>query len=536
VTRKRIATLIALIGIVPGLTGAASPAAGSRLAQVTVREVAQFAVPPPPRPREPVPNRGGGGGGWLIPGLTAAGLAAWALGGHHAQPRNEPRPQSPSAPVPVVVTGTVTDDSGHPLVSAAVELFSKPAGREPARRVRMVAQSDSSGFTPQAYVETDTNGRYAILSKLGAGAHRLIVSASEHALAQVSFDVSTATQHVVQNVVLHQPSAAATPEPYEQRTIYYVTDRAVDNGAQRFDFANVARSVPGVAVGRATVSVAHSDTSSAQFAPIAYTHVTRPAFGQAVVDDVSRPMPAVAFSNALIAEAQRSRSRSIVIYIHGYNQSFDDGVRDATQFQYETGIDAPFVAYSWPSAHDLLKYTVDEDSNSASISNFVQFIGPLKATAARAQIRIMIVAHSMGNRIAVRSFEMLPDCVEAAVMAAPDVYSRELSNGLSLVRKGVKHVTIYASQTDQALLLSNVFHQDSRVGLFKNDPFVATGMDTVDATAADTSMLGHSYYIESAIVAADIARFFSGADPSQRPHLEEKSVETFNYWAIVRPQ
>src|SRR5450755_314622 len=76
------------------------------------------------------------------------------------------------------------------------------------------------------------------------------------------------------------------------------------------------------------------------------------------------------------------------------------GVRDAAQFQYETGLDAAVLAYSWPSAHDLLKYAVDEDSNSASSNNFVQFVGPLKAAAARARVRMMIVAHSMGNRIA----------------------------------------------------------------------------------------------------------------------------------------
>jgi esterase/lipase superfamily enzyme len=530
---KRLAALIALTAVALGLTGAGSP--GLRTAPV----VAQL-YPPQSRERGPQrgppPNRGnaGPGPGLFIPGLTAAGLAAWALSDKHAARREQPRQQRHAGPAAIVVTGTVTDDSGRRLVSAAVELLSKPAGRDPARRVRTLAQSDPSAYIPQAYVETDVNGRYSILSKLNDGAHVLVVSALDHALEKVSLDVTNETQHLILNVVLRRPSPAAAPQPYEQRRVFYATDRAIDVHPGRFDYANAARTAPGVAVGRATISVAHSDSASALFAPGTYAHVTRTGAGQAVVDDVSQPIAAATFTNALLAEAQRSRSRSIVIYIHGYNQGFDDGVRDAAQFQYETGLDAAFLAYSWPSAHDLLKYAVDEDSNSASASNFVQFLSPLKAAAARARVRIMIVAHSMGNRIAVRGFEMLPNGVDAAVMAAPDVYSREMTNGLALVRKGVKRVTIYASKTDQALLLSNVFHQDYRVGLFENDPFIATGMDTIDATTVDTSMLGHSYFIESEVVAADIAQFLSGAAPAARRNLRPKTVETFNYWTIVR--
>jgi esterase/lipase superfamily enzyme len=490
-----------------------------------------------PRPSsEPVHTESGNATGWIIGGLTAAGLAAWGLSGHHAAPREQPRPQSPTEPVPVALTGTVTDDSGAPLVSAAVELLSKSTARAPARRVRTVSQNDASSYTPRAYVETDEKGRYSILTKLRDGAHVLIVSALDHTMQELSIDVTRETQQVVQNVVLHQAAAAATPEPYEQRAIFYATDRAPDERSGRYDYANVASTTPGVAVGRATVSVAHSDGLSAQFTPTAYGHVTRTGRGQAVVDDVSRPLEVAAFSSAVLAEAQRSGSHSIIVYIHGYNQSFDDAVRDAAQFQYETGLDAAVVAYSWPSAHDLLKYAADEDSNSASVGNFVDFISPLKAAASRAQVRIVIVAHSMGNRIAVRGFEQLPDCADTAVMAAPDVYSLEMKNNLKKISEGVKHVTIYASQTDQALLLSNVFHQDYRVGLFEHNPFIATGMDTIDATAVDTSMLGHSYYVESSTVAGDISRFLSGARPAQRPHLEEKSVETFNYWAIVPPR
>jgi esterase/lipase superfamily enzyme len=531
--RKRIATLIALAALAPGLTGAGS--SGPQRAVVVAQRYPQPPSRGVQRPQPPPDRQGRANGPRLfIPGLTAAGLAAWALSDKHAPRLEQPRPQDHTAPKPVVLTGTVTDDSGRRLVSAGVELLSKTATREPARRVRAIAQSGSGAYVPQAYVETDVNGRYSILSKLRDGVHVLVVSAVDHSLQQVALNVTNET-HLIKNIVLHQPDAAATPQPYDQRQIFYATDRAPDDRAARFGYANVARNAPGVAAGRATVSVAHSDPAAAQFPPRMYTRVSRSGAGQAVVDDVSRPLAADAFSSALIAEAVRSRSRSILIYIHGYNQSFDDGVRDAAQFQYETGLDAAVLAYSWPSAHDLLKYAVDEDSNSASSNNFVQFVGPLKAAAARARVRMMIVAHSMGNRIAVRGFEMLPDCVDAAALAAPDVYSRELTNGLPLVRKGVKRVTIYASRTDQALLLSNVFHQDYRVGLFENDPFIATGMDTIDATAADTSMLGHSYYLESEIVAADIARFLSGAAPPARPHLRPKAVETFNYWAIVRP-
>ncbi|MBD5634664.1 MAG: alpha/beta fold hydrolase [Candidatus Eremiobacteraeota bacterium] len=468
-------------------------------------------------------------------GLIAGGLvliAAGVLGATASAREAHGRSQPTADGVAILLTGTVTDETKHAVPSASVELVSSNVAL--SRRVRRVAQAETPAQT-HFYVETDAAGKYELLRRVGQGAYDLVVSAVGDAVATRKIDLSNDGQKI-QDIVLHRLPAGAPAAPYAQRRIYYATDRAESTG-KTFDYADGAFSPDESALpykGRCTVSVQWNDDLSSAFGPNTYRRVEESSErGQAVVDSVAPPIANRDFFGPLISEARRSRSKTIAVFVHGYNQGFDDGARAAAQLQYEMRFDGPIVAYSWPSAHRLDGYPHDEAQIPPAADHFQRFIQELRANAGKG-ISIAIIAHSMGNRLAVETLKNVPDVARASVLAAPDVPVQEFETAYTNVMRGTtSNLTLYASQTDQALLASLVFHQDQRIGTFDNVPFTATGMDTVDATQVDTSFLGHSYFVDSAIVARDIASFLAKVPPSKRTHLTKRiGAGKIPYWQV----
>ena len=82
--------------------------------------------------------------------------------------------------------------------------------------------------------------------------------------------------------------------------------------------------------------------------------------------------------------------------------------------------------------------------------------------------------------------------------------------------KMAERVTLYASSNDEALRLSKKLHGYPRAGEAGRDIVILPGMDTVDCTAVDTSLLGHSYYGDSGSVLSDIVEVLEDAKPADQ--------------------
>jgi hypothetical protein len=62
---------------------------------------------------------------------------------------------------------------------------------------------------------------------------------------------------------------------------------------------------------------------------------------------------------------------------------------------------------------------------------------------------------------------------------------------------------------------------------------IVPGIETIDASAVDTSVLGHSYVGDSVAVLNDLAHLFSGHQQAiQRAGLEEIVVAQGRYWQL----
>ena len=60
------------------------------------------------------------------------------------------------------------------------------------------------------------------------------------------------------------------------------------------------------------------------------------------------------------------------------------------------------------------------------------------------------------------------------------------------------------SSGDRALALSKRFHDFPRAGESGENLLTLPGVDTIDATAVDTSFLGHSYFADNRVLLHDM--------------------------------
>src|SRR5262249_46924146 len=51
-----------------------------------------------------------------------------------------------------------------------------------------------------------------------------------------------------------------------------------------------------------------------------------------------------------------------LVFVHGYNTSFDNAIRRAGQLAYDLGFDGPVFVFSWPARESLLSYVGARES------------------------------------------------------------------------------------------------------------------------------------------------------------------------------
>jgi esterase/lipase superfamily enzyme len=235
---------------------------------------------------------------------------------------------------------------------------------------------------------------------------------------------------------------------------------------------------------------------------------------------------------AAIPEAERNA----VIFVHGYNVTFREGVIRAAQIGFDLGIPCMGL-FSWPSKGALFDYTADAAAVEASEYHLYRFLIDFAARAHGG--RVHVIAHSMGNRALLRAVQAAVAAAEPLrvghfVLAAPDV-DREVFLRLAANYTACgNRTTIYVSNRDRALALSGAIHRFARAGLWP--PLtVIPGADTVHAADVDLSLLGHGFVAETREVLNDIhSLIVNDAPPDRRMGLRQEQSADGPYWVIAR--
>lgn len=246
------------------------------------------------------------------------------------------------------------------------------------------------------------------------------------------------------------------------------------------------------------------------------------------------------FYTSLSGQLSLSETGAALLFIHGYNVSFEDAIFRTAQLAVDLKFPGAPIAFCWPSYADPIKYTFDEQNAEVSVPALREVLQDLAARSGAKHIHV--IAHSMGNRVlagALRSMDPSlqmrnKEVFSELVLAAPDIDSRVFqSQVLPYITRNAQHCTLYASARDRALLMSRAFHNFQRLGETEPNLLVSDGIDTIDASLVDTSLLGHSYIGDAQSIVADLhALVVSGKRALERPGLQTLQQNALRYWSI----
>jgi esterase/lipase superfamily enzyme len=218
------------------------------------------------------------------------------------------------------------------------------------------------------------------------------------------------------------------------------------------------------------------------------------------------PLENQQFWQVLSSKTQKSTANEAFVFVHGYCTTFEDSVLRTAQIAYDLGFDGAPISYSWPSQGELADYPQDETNAQWSVPHLKSFLQELAQYSGAKTIHI--IAHSMGNRIVSHALQLLyaesqtKACrMRHIVLTAPDIDADTFKQMAEAIKSLADRVTLYCSAHDKALALSKRFHGYPRLG---ETTLVIEGIDTIDASAVDTSFIGHSYYGENRSILSDI--------------------------------
>ena len=237
-----------------------------------------------------------------------------------------------------------------------------------------------------------------------------------------------------------------------------------------------------------------------------------------------------------------SNERYPLIFIHGFNVSFEAAALRAAQLGYDLKIPPGMMAfYSWPSKGKLKGYTADEATIQASEKYIYQFLMDwVQKTEVQ---KVHIIAHSMGNRGLLRVMQRIFARVQTEselsfgqiFLAAPDVDPDLFEDLAEAYRKLAERTTLYVSSKDRALQSSGIVHDYPRLG-FCGSPeeiTVVEGIDTIEVSNIDLTWLGHGYYGDARDLLQDIYHLLTeDKHPDKRFGLQPATVRNQKYWII----
>lgn len=239
-----------------------------------------------------------------------------------------------------------------------------------------------------------------------------------------------------------------------------------------------------------------------------------------------------------LAERDAGQRMGLIV-IHGYNVSFEAAALRAAQIGFDLQVPGVTAFFSWPSRARLAGYTADEATIQASEKHIARFL--LEFTRQSGADEVHVIAHSMGNRGLLRAMQRIVAEVGEVTrvpfgqifLAAPDEDQEVFAELSAAYRKLARRTTLYVSARDRAVATSMLVHDAPRVGLTPPVAIVP-GIDTVEVTNVDLSLLGHGYFAEARDLLHDIhSLLVHDAPPVQRMGLRQATTpDGRSYWMI----
>lgn len=167
------------------------------------------------------------------------------------------------------------------------------------------------------------------------------------------------------------------------------------------------------------------------------------------------------FSTALAAVAKARRRSKAMVFVHGFNNRFDDAAYRLAQIVQDSGAPVIPVLFSWPSRGvvSLSAYEYDRESASRSRQSFEDMLDTIALSPSIKEVTI--VCHSMGCQLtmeALLSRSMRTGRIGAkvrnVVLVAPDIDANVFREQMRQAGSDRPRFALFLSQDDHALKLS----------------------------------------------------------------------------------
>lgn len=236
------------------------------------------------------------------------------------------------------------------------------------------------------------------------------------------------------------------------------------------------------------------------------------------------------------------RSDEALVFVHGYNTSFNDSVYRFAQVIYDLQYKGNAILFSWPSMGNLLSYERDRNSALFARDHFIELLNLLERDMGVKKVHIL--AHSMGNFLALDALSgyartSSPPNIAQLIMAAPDIDADQYTQDAANISRIVSGMTLYASANDAAIKLSHTLAQGKRAADIENGtPIIAEGVDAIDVSAIGSEVLGvkdHNMFAENRSLIDDISLVLQGKRPPRLAQIRgmPRNVNPPTFWEYV---
>jgi len=210
-------------------------------------------------------------------------------------------------------------------------------------------------------------------------------------------------------------------------------------------------------------------------------------------------------------------ARDVLIYVHGFNQTFESAVLDAARLSDGVRFRGETLAFSWPSKAKLLDYGYDRESAMWSRDALEQVFAGLMASPTTG--RIHVVAHSIGTMLTMEALRQIyarqgvaaAERIASVVFASPDIDLDGFTSSVQRIGPLASKITVVTATNDRALAVSGWMAGGvTRVGAAEKAELKRLGLHVIDASAKGWGIVNHDLFLSNAQVRKVIRRAVDG--------------------------
>ena len=269
-----------------------------------------------------------------------------------------------------------------------------------------------------------------------------------------------------------------------------------------------------------------------RFSPTPWSLVGLPGSTEFNAAETQQQATEEKFRKTMAMKMSHTRIKEVYIFVHGFANTFNDGVETMAELWHFFGRQGVPIAYTWPAGGSgyLRGYNYDRESSEFTIYHLKQ---TLRLIASCPEVKkVHIIGHSRGTDVVSTALRELhleiggtkgdEEATRSAlklgtvVLAAPDMDLDVTIQRLSTARVGQvpERFVIYVHSGDKALGMANwLFSGATRLGEVKSEMFSPAEiqalranrtLQVINAKLNDAGSFGHDYFHSNPAVSSDL--------------------------------